>query len=153
MSEPNSLSCHGQLISSSLHRQTGSNTLSGDVFTPMVNHDLVPSLPHNIESQTHSRPSQCDGRPPVQVPPSSVDRMVLTSSGVQANLPKMVHPSCRPICHSSEPQTSSICVSYPRPQAWDIDFLNINCTGLTPYAFPPTALLHRVIQKSDNTIT
>ena len=98
----------------------------GDVCTPVENHDLVPSLPHNIESQIHSRLSQYDGRPPVQVPPSSVDRMVFTSTGVQANLPNVVHSSCGPVCHSSEPQTPSIRVSYPRPQAWDIDALNIN---------------------------
>ena len=35
----------------------------------------------------------------------------------------------------------------PDPKAWDIDALNINCTGLTAYAYPPVALLHRVIQK------
>ena len=35
----------------------------------------------------------------------------------------------------------------PDPQAWDIDALNIDWTGLTAYAYPPTALLHRVIQK------
>ena len=65
VSEPKSLSCHGQLNSSSLHEQTRRNLLSGDVYTPVENHDLVPSLPHNIESQTHSRLSQRDGRPPV----------------------------------------------------------------------------------------
>ena len=103
VSEPNSLSL----------KQTRRNSLSGDVCTLVENHDLVPSLPHNIESQTHSRLSQRDGRPPVQVPPSSVDRMVFT--GVQANLPKVVHSSCKPVCHSFEPQSPSICVSYPRP--------------------------------------
>ena len=35
----------------------------------------------------------------------------------------------------------------PDPKAWDIDALNINWTGLTAFAYPPTALLHRVIQK------
>ena len=35
----------------------------------------------------------------------------------------------------------------PLPKAWDIDALNINWMGLTAYAYPPTALLHRVIQK------
>ena len=35
----------------------------------------------------------------------------------------------------------------PDPKAWDIDALNIDWTGLTAYAYPPTALLHRVIQK------
>ena len=35
----------------------------------------------------------------------------------------------------------------PDPKAWDIDALNIYWTALTAYAYPPTALLHRVIQK------
>ena len=35
----------------------------------------------------------------------------------------------------------------PDPNAWDIDALNINWTGLTAYAYPPMALLHRVIKK------
>ena len=35
----------------------------------------------------------------------------------------------------------------PDPNAWDIDALNLNWTGLTVYAYPPTALLHRVVQK------
>ena len=35
----------------------------------------------------------------------------------------------------------------PDQKAWDIDALNINWTGLTAYAYPPTALLHRVIRK------
>ena len=35
----------------------------------------------------------------------------------------------------------------PDPKPWDIDALNINWTNLTAYAYPPTALLHKVIQK------
>ena len=35
----------------------------------------------------------------------------------------------------------------PDPKDWDIDALNINWAGLTAYAYPPTALIHRVIQK------
>ena len=35
----------------------------------------------------------------------------------------------------------------PVPNAWDIDALNINWTGLTAHAYPLTALLHRVIKK------
>ena len=36
----------------------------------------------------------------------------------------------------------------PDQNAWDIDALNINWSGLTAYAYPLMALLHRVIQKS-----
>ena len=36
----------------------------------------------------------------------------------------------------------------PDSKAWDIDALKINWMGLTAYAYPPTVLLHRVIQKN-----
>ena len=59
--EPNSASCDGQLNSGSLHQQTRRNSLSRNVCSPVEDHDLVPSLPHNIESQAHSRVPECDG--------------------------------------------------------------------------------------------
>ena len=42
--------------------------------------------------------------------------MVTASTGVQTDLSKVVHSSCRSICHSSEPQTSTVRVSSPRPK-------------------------------------
>ena len=82
----------------------------------MEDHDLVPSLPHNIESQAHSRVPECDGRPTVQVQPSAFNRMVSAPTGVQTDLPEVVHSSCRLICHSPEPQAPTVRVSYPRPK-------------------------------------
>ena len=80
--EPNSASCNGQLNSGSLLKQTRRNSLSRDVRSPVEDHDLVPSLSHNIESQTHSRVPECDGRHSVQVEPWAVNRMVTASAGV-----------------------------------------------------------------------
>ena len=88
----------------------------GGTHSAVEDHDLVPSLPHNIESQAHSRVPECDGRPAVQVQPSAVNRMVSASAGVQTDLPEVVHTSCRLICHSSEPQTSTVRISCPRPK-------------------------------------
>ena len=116
VSKPNSVSCHRQLNSGSLHKQTRRNPLGGDVRSPVEDHDLVPSLPDNTKSQRHSRVSECDGRPAVQVEPSSVNRMVTASTGVQTDLSQVVHSSCRSICHSPEPQTSTVRVSSPRPK-------------------------------------
>ena len=73
--EPNSASCNGQLNRGSLLKQTRRNSLSRDVYSPVENHDLVPSLSHNIESQTHSRVPQCDGRHSVQLEPRAFSRM------------------------------------------------------------------------------
>ena len=114
--ESNSVGFDGQLNSGSLHQQTRRNTLGRDVCSPVEDHDLVPSLPHNIESQAHSRVPECDGRPAIQVQPSAVNRMVSAPTGLQTDLPEVVHTSCRLICHSPEPQTPSIRVSYPRPK-------------------------------------
>ena len=116
MSKPNSVSCHRQLNSGSLHKQTRWNPLGGDVHSPVEDHDLVPSLPDYTKSQTHSRVSECDGRPTVQVKPSSVNRMVTASAGVLTDLSQVVHSSCRSICHSPEPQSSTVRVSSPRPK-------------------------------------
>ena len=116
VSKPNSVGCYGQLNSSSLLKQTRSNPLSGDVHSSVEDHDLVPSLPDNLESQTHSRVSECDGQSSVQVEPSPVNRMVTASAGVQTDLSKVVHISCRSICHSPEPQSSTVHISSARPK-------------------------------------
>ena len=53
--------------------------------SPVEDHDLGPSLPHNIESQARSRVPECDDRPTVQVQPSAVNRMVSSPPGVQTS--------------------------------------------------------------------
>ena len=131
VSKPNSVGCNRQLNSGGLHKQTRRNSLSRDMCFPVENHDLVPSLPDNLESQTHSRVSECGGQPSVQVEPSALNRMVtvdLFATRLSHKLPLYMSP-------------------VPDPNAWDIDALKINWSGLTAYAYPPTALLHRVIQK------
>ena len=116
VSKPNSVGCFGQLNSSTLLKQTRRNSLSGDLCSPVEDHHLVPSLPDNLKSQTHSRVSECDGQPSVQVEPSPVNRMVTASAGVQTDLSQVVHSSCRSISHSSEPQSSTVQISSPRPK-------------------------------------
>ena len=70
---------------------------------------------YHIILKDNSRVPECDGRPTFQVEPGSVDRMVTPSTGVQTDLPKVVHSPRGPFCHSSEPQAPSVRVSYPRP--------------------------------------
>ena len=42
--------------------------------------------------------------------------MVTAPSCVQTDLSEVIHPSCRSLFHSSEPQTFTVCVSNPRPK-------------------------------------
>ena len=97
-----------------INKQGG--THSAEMCAPVENHDLAPSLPHNIESQAHSRVPQCDGRPSVQVESGAVNTMVTASTCVQTDLPEVVHSPRGPFRHSSEPQASTVRVPYPRPK-------------------------------------
>ena len=94
----------------------------------VINHDLVPSLPDNCKSQAHSRVPECDGRP------SPINRMVTASAGVQTDLSKVVHSSCRSISHSSEPQSSIVCISV---------YIYIYKLARDPLIFGPSAALNR----------
>ena len=150
MSGPNSASCDDN--STAYVNKPRRNTLSGDVCTPVENHDLVPSLSHNIESQAHSRVPECDGQPAVRVESGPVDGMVTTSTSVQTDMPMVVDSPRGPVYHSSEPQACTVRVSYPRPKGLGHRCSKHNWPALTAYASPPTALLHKVIQKSGNAI-
>ena len=114
----------------------------------MENHDLVPSLSHNPKSQAHSRVPECDGRPSVQVKPSSVNRMVTASQVLKQICQKWFAPDADLFATHLNPKLPLYVSPVPDQNAWDIDALNINWSGLTAYAYPPTALLHRVIQKN-----
>ena len=96
------------------------NPLSGDVRFPVENLGLVPSLPDNLKSHAYSRVPECDGLCTVPVEPSPMNRMVTASAGVQTDLSKVVHSSCRSMCprlnHKvSKPQSSIGCISSPIP--------------------------------------
>ena len=109
----------------------------------MQNHDLLPSLSDNSKSQAHSRVPQCDGLPSIQSNKQNghcirrcsnrsvkwfTPRVDLFATHLNLKFPLYVSP-------------------VPHQHAWDIDVQNIIWFGLTAYAYPPTALLHRLIQK------
>ena len=73
--------------------------------------------------------------------------MVTASTGVQTDLSQVVHSSCRFFATRLNHKVPLYVSPVPDQNAWDIDALNINWSGLTAYVYPPTALLHRVIQK------
>ena len=128
VSKPNSVGCNRQLNSCGLHKQTRRNSLCRDVRPPVEDHDLA-SLPDNLESQTHSRVSECDGRPFIQVEPSAVNRS--SNRSVES---EEVHPHVDLFATSLNHKLPLYVSPVPDANAWDIDALNIDWTGLTAYA-------------------
>ena len=76
-----------------------------------------------------------------------VSRMVTASADVQTDLSKWFTPHVDLFVTHLNHKVSLYVSPVPYQNAWDIDALNINWSGLTAYAYPPMALLHRVIQK------
>ena len=63
------------------------------------------------------------------------------------DLSKVVHPHVDLFATRLNHKLPLYVSPVPNPNTWDIDALNINWSDLTAYAYPATALLHRVIQK------
>ena len=64
------------------------------------------------------------------------------SRGLPGNRQQVAPTSNRPLCDKVQQQTSPVCVTTARPQAWAI-----NAQDLDPYAFPPAVILGKVLQK------
>ena len=144
--KPYSVGCYGQLNSSSLHKQTRRNPLGRDVRPPVEDHDLVPSLPDhfkarhipgclNVMADLLSRSKQ------VQSTEWSLHPQVFKQICLKWFTPHVDLFATR-LNHKVPLYISPV----PDQNSWDIGAPNINWSGLTAYAYPPSALLHRVIQ-------
>ena len=106
--------------------------------SPVGNHDLVPSLPDNYKRQAHSRCLNVK----VQATEWSLH-------------PRVFKQICQkwfcPLVDLFATRLNQKVPLYVSPvsdqHAWNTDALNINLSGLTAYAYPSMALLHKVIQK------
>ena len=109
----------------------------------MENHDLLPSLPDNAKSQAHSRVPQCDGLPSIQSNKQNGHCICRCSNRSVKWFTPHVDLFGTHLNHKVPLYVSPV----PYQHAWDILAQNIIWSGLTAYAYPPIALLHRVIKK------
>ena len=126
--EPNSAGCNGQLNSGSLHKQTRRNSISKNVCSPVEDHDMVPSLSHNIKSQTHSRKwsTFCPGQTNCSQQNGHCIHRCSNRSAKNWFAPH-VDLFATHLNHKLPLYASPV----PHPKAWDIDALSINWMGLT----------------------
>ena len=82
--------------------------------------------------------------------------MVTASAGVQTDLLKVVHSSCRSICHTSEPQSSTVRISSPRSKCLghgcsEHKLLRSHCLRLPSHSSPSQGdPKNQAIQLSDH---
>ena len=141
--KPNSSGCYGQLNSISLHKHKGRThsaemcTLLWKIVTWCHHYQIALKARHipgclNVISDLLSRSNQVQSTEWSLHPCSNISFksgfVDIFATGLNHKVPLYVSP-------------------VPDQNAWDIDALNINWSGLTAYAYLPMALLHRVIQK------
>ena len=113
---------HGQYNSSSLYKQGGRYEVRPTLCPSMENLSLVYQPPGNTKSPTHPRPSKCDSRQVIQAGSNHPD------TRFNHKLPQFVSP-------------------VPDSLAVAVDALTLSWEGLDAYAFPPTAILGKVVEK------
>ena len=112
----------------------------------VANPDLVLQESRDSQSPTHSGLAECGSRQAIQTRPDYSDRLVSPS-----NLPIDMHPvastSRRPFCNEVQQQAAS---PVPDSLALAVDAYSLPWEDLDPYAFPPVAILGRVVAKLRN---
>ena len=102
----------------------------------------------NSQSTSHPRLAECDSRQAIQTWPDHPNREVPSPSGVPSYmLPVAPAPSGLVFVTRFNNKLPQFVSPVPDPQAWVVDALSLSWENLDPYAFPPAAILGKVVKK------
>ena len=112
----------------------------------MKNLDLVYQTSSNSQSPPHSGLAEHGSRQAIPIRPDHSNRVVPPSRGFPSYMQQVAPASDRPVCH--EVQQQVVFVSpVPDPLATAVDALSLPWEDLDTYAFPPAAILGKVVEK------
>ena len=107
---------------------------------------MVQQKPDNPQGKTRLRLSQCNCGRPFQEKPNTTHRVVSGTPDFQEDF-STLGTSSDLFATNLNTKLPTYVSPIPDPQAWAVDALNISWKNMIGYAFPPTALLPRVVQK------
>ena len=113
----------------------------------MENTDLVHQKSSNPQSSTYSRSSECHSRQTIQTGSNHSNRMVPQSRDIQSNMQPVAQTQVDLFATRYNNKLPQFVSPVPDPQAWAVDALSLSWEGLDPYAFPPAAILGKVVEK------
>ena len=122
---------------------------SGSVCPTVENSVLVHQAASNPQGTSHPRPAERDSRQAIQAWPDHSNRVVTSSRSVPSCMFKVVSATSGPVCHQVQQQLPQFVSPVPDPQAWAVDALSLSWEDLDPYAFPPAAILGKVVKLQD----
>ena len=132
---------------SSLHKQGRRHEVGPPVCPSLEDLDLVFPATSDSTSPSYPGPSKCDSRQTIQAGPDHPNRVVPPSGGFSEIMQQVAPASDRPVCHKIQPQVTSVCVPSTGPPAVAVDALTLPWEDLDAYAFPPTSILGKVVEK------
>ena len=99
------------------------------------------------QSLTYSRLTECDSRQAIQARPDHSNGMVSPSRGLPVNTQQVVPAPNRPICPRFNNKLPLFVSPVLDPLASAVDALSLPWEDLDANAFPPAAILDRVVKK------
>ena len=120
----------------------------GFTLCPSVeNPDLVFLETGDIQSPTHSRPAECGSRQTFQTRPDHPNRVVSPSRSLPSSRQQVASTSDRLFAMRFNNKLPLFVSAMPDPLACTVYALSLPWEDLDAYAFPPPAILDKVVEK------
>ena len=110
------------------------------------NPDLVHQETGNSQSLTHPWLAERDSRQSIQTRSNHSNRMVPHPEVFQAICSRWHQPQVDLFATRFNNKLPQFVSPVPDPQAWAVDALSLSWEDLDPYAFPPAAILGKVVK-------
>ena len=146
MHKQNCPSGHRQYNSSGLHKQGRGNEVGPTVCSTVENLDLVFPASSDPKSPTYPWPTKCNSRQTIQAKSDHPNRMVPPSGHFSGLVQKMA-PTSDLFATRFNNKLPLFVSPVPDTLAVAVDALTLPWEDLDAYAFPPTALLGKVVEK------
>ena len=103
---------NGQHYSGSLYKASGRDSIHSSLRGGVEHPEFVPSSQHTAVSEAHTGQVQHSSRPDVSNRQTDLHRVVPESGNSKQDFPDHGLSINRPVCHTSEPQAATICVTH-----------------------------------------
>ena len=147
MLEPDHSGVFRQHDSGLLHKQGRRYEVRLSLCSPLEAADVVQPEADCIAGQAYSGPPQCHCGQIVPTRLGDTNGVVPPAGSLRPDLQEMAQAGSRSICDQVQSQTSQVCGPVLDPLAWKVDALSVPWQNLDAYAFPPVALLGKVVFK------
>ena len=107
---------NGQHYSGSLYKASGRDSFHSSLRGGVEHPEFVPSSQHTAVSEAHTVQVQHSSGPDVSNRQTDLHRVVPESGNSKQDFPDHGLSINRPVCHTSEPQAATICVTHTRSE-------------------------------------